>query len=95
MLTSSTVINIAISWSDEADDERIMAAAQNMVDRSVAAAKEQGLDNPYLYQNYAALQQDVFPGYGKENYAKLKAISTKYDPSRVFQKLQPGYFKLG
>jgi hypothetical protein len=24
---------------------------------------------------------------------KLKAISKKYDPTSVFQKLQPGYFK--
>jgi hypothetical protein len=36
----------------------------------------------------------VFWGYGEENLEKLKAVSKKYDPSGVFEKLQPGYFKL-
>lgn len=90
----STVVNIAISWSHAADDQRILAAAQNMVDRSVAFAKTKGMDHPFLYQNYASYQQQVFPSYGQSNLVKLKTISTKYDPQRVFQKLQPGYFKL-
>lgn len=88
------MVNIDISWSDPADDERIIAAAQNMVDRSIAAAKAQGLANQFLYQNYAAKQQNVLASYGNTNLAKLKAISAKYDPSKVWQKLQPGYFKL-
>ncbi|KAJ6440053.1 FAD binding domain-containingprotein [Purpureocillium lavendulum] len=95
LLTLLLVVNIAISWSNAADEERVLAAGKNMVDRSVAAAKARGLDHPYLYQNYASQQQNIFPSYGSDNYAKLKAISAKYDPARVWQKLQPGYFKLG
>ena len=30
----------------------------------------------------------------KENQAKLKAVALRYDPNGVFQRLQPGYFKL-
>jgi hypothetical protein len=71
-----------------------MAAAQNIVDRSTTTARTQGLDHPYLYQNYASYQQDVFASYGKENLAKLRSISAKYDPQQVWQQLQPGYFKL-
>ncbi|GJN85264.1 hypothetical protein PLIIFM63780_008828 [Purpureocillium lilacinum] len=89
------VVNIAISWSNAADDARILAAGQNMVDRAVAAAKARGLDHPFLYQNYASQQQNVFPSYGSDNLAKLRSISAKYDPTKVWQKLQPGYFKLG
>ncbi|KAF3074195.1 Bifunctional solanapyrone synthase [Trichoderma lentiforme] len=89
------LINIDISWSNASDDERVLTAAQNMVDRSIAAARAQGLDHPYLYQNYASYQQDVFASYGADNLAKLKSISAKYDPQQVWQKLQPGYFKLG
>jgi hypothetical protein len=66
-----------------------------MVNRSIAIARTSGLDHPYLYQNYASYQQDVFASYGAENLVKLKSISTKYDPQQVWQKLQPGYFKLG
>ncbi|UKZ78609.1 hypothetical protein TrVFT333_006355 [Trichoderma virens FT-333] len=89
------LINIDISWSNASDDERVLAAAQNMVNRSIAAARAQGLDHPYLYQNYASYQQDVFASYGADNLAKLKSISAKFDPQQVWQKLQPGYFKLG
>lgn len=71
-----------------------MACAQAIVDRSVAAAKAMGLDHPYLYQNYAAQKQNVFASYGASNYAKLKAVSQKYDPQQILQRLQPGYFKL-
>ncbi|KAK9436350.1 FAD binding domain-containing protein [Metarhizium brunneum] len=89
------LINIDISWSNEADDVRIITAAQNMATRFAAAAKAKGLDHPYLYQNYAALQQDVFSSYGEVNLARLKSIQAKYDPTKAWQKLQPGYFKLG
>jgi hypothetical protein len=89
------VINIDISWSDAADDTRILAAAANIVSRSNATANSRGLGNKFLYQNYASFEQDVFPSYGAANLAKLRAVSAKYDPSKVWQKLQPGYFKVG
>ncbi|OTA07334.1 hypothetical protein A9Z42_0082590 [Trichoderma parareesei] len=88
------LVNIAISWSSAADDKRVMAAAQNIVDRSTTTACTQGLDHPYLYQNYASYQQDVFASYGKKNLRKLRSISARYDPQQVWQQLQPGYFKL-
>ncbi|KAJ6786099.1 hypothetical protein PWT90_05987 [Aphanocladium album] len=89
-----TLVNIDISWTKISDDKRIFAAAQAIVDRSVAAAKARGLDHPYLYQNYASQKQDVFASYGAANLAKLRKISKKYDPDQVLQRLQPGYFKL-
>ena len=87
-------MQIDISWSDIADDDQILAAAQNILERSQAAASAAGLLNRYIYQNYASFKQDVFSGYGEQNLAKLQAVSVKYDPTQVFQKLQPGYFKL-
>lgn len=89
-----TVLNLAVSWSNEADDTRILAAMRNIVNRSDTAANAAGLGNAYLYQNYAAAEQNVFGSYGAKNLAKLKAVSKKYDPTGVWQKLQPGYFKL-
>jgi hypothetical protein len=35
----------------------------------------------------------VIASYGTSK-EKLKTIAKKYDPKEVFQKLQPGYFKL-
>ncbi len=72
----------------------ILAAAARFTDRCVAAARARGLDNRFIYQNYAAEGQQVFAGYGEANRARLVAISEKYDPEGVFRKLQPGYFKL-
>lgn len=88
------MVDLAISWSSPTDDARIMAAASSFIDRSIAAAKALGLDYKFIYQNYAAKSQDVFAGYGEANRQRLIAISKKYDPEQVFQKLQPGYFKL-
>ncbi|KFY43930.1 hypothetical protein V494_01751 [Pseudogymnoascus sp. VKM F-4513 (FW-928)] len=88
------LLNLAVSWSSEADDTRIYAALRNIVNRSNTAAHAAGLGNAYVYQNYAAAEQDVFGSYGAKNLAKLRAVSKKYDPSGVWQKLQPGYFKI-
>ena len=60
----------------------------------VELAKSRNLAHRYIYQNYAAAAQDVFSGYGPESQARLKAIHEKYDPTNVFTKLQPGYFKI-
>lgn len=88
------MINLSISWSSASDEIRIKTAAQNIVSRINATAYAQGMGVPFLYQNYAALEQDVFGSYGKENLEKLKAVSRKYDPAGVWQTLQPGYFKI-
>ncbi|KOS16605.1 Bifunctional solanapyrone synthase [Escovopsis weberi] len=88
------LINVVLSWMDAADDTRIMAAAKAAIDHSNAAAKARKLDHPFLYMNYASYMQDVFPGYGAKNVARLKSIRDKYDPHQVFTVLQPGYFKL-
>lgn len=89
------VVNLAFMWSNATDDEKIYAATSKVIHRSVAAAKKLGVYNKYIYQNYAAKGQDVFAGYGEANRQRLIEISKKYDPKSVFQKLQPGYFKLG
>ena len=81
-------------WSSSVDDDRITAAANRTVDQSVALAKFMNLDYKYIYQNYASQGQDVFSGYGAVNQQRLIGISKKYDPEQLFQRLQPGYFKL-
>ncbi|KAF1347359.1 hypothetical protein EJ07DRAFT_185307 [Lizonia empirigonia] len=76
-------------------DGPLMNFAATVKDRAVTAAKVKGKDMAYLYMNYASPWQDPVAGYGAANKAKLQSISKKYDPSGVFEKLQPGYFKLG
>lgn len=86
---------VSLRWSLKFDDARLNQFAQRVKNRSVAAAKAKGKDMGYLYMNYASPWQDPIAGYGAANKAKLQSISKKYDPAGVFEKLQPGYFKLG
>ena len=68
-------------------------ANANIVRKMEAEAKRRNLVNDYIYMNYASQFQDVVGSYG-ESADKLRRIARKYDPTEVFQKLQPGYFKL-
>ncbi|CZT03870.1 related to 6-HYDROXY-D-NICOTINE OXIDASE [Rhynchosporium agropyri] len=88
------VLDITYSWSNAADDERILAAARAVTKRINDTANAQGLGHPFVYMNYATKEQSVIPSYGDENVAKLKATSKKYDPLGVWQVLTPGYHKL-
>jgi hypothetical protein len=81
-------------WSNPADDAAIFTAARNIIARCNATAHVLGLGFPFIYQNYAALEQPVFDSYGAKNKDRLRAIHQKYDPHGVFTKLQPGYFKI-
>ncbi|KAI5918896.1 FAD-binding domain-containing protein [Camillea tinctor] len=56
--------------------------------------KDAGTYVPYRYMNYADASQDVVASYGEENVLKMWAVSSKYDPSGVFQTRVPGGFKL-
>ncbi|KAK7753619.1 hypothetical protein SLS62_004477 [Diatrype stigma] len=94
---------VSLRWALEEDDEAVLTACRNIVERSEALAKERGLDHPYLWYVYSEQQsflyqeslfQDVFTGYGPENKQRLIEIAEKHDPTGVFQKLHPGHFKL-
>ncbi|KAI9818904.1 MAG: hypothetical protein M1827_007725 [Pycnora praestabilis] len=87
--------SLSFRWLDAADDSRVSLAVNNIVARATEIAEEMGLHHRYIYQNYAAKDQDVFAGYGEENRRRLVQIQKAYDPDGVFELLQPGFFKLG
>lgn len=88
------LINLNAMWVDASDDDTVMQAQSNIISRSVARSVELGLENDFLYMNYASQYQDVISSYGATNKARLEAVAEKYDPTGVFQRLEPGYFKL-
>jgi hypothetical protein len=85
---------VGIQWLDAADDTRVYQFCEKVKNRVIAVAKAKGKYHPFIYMNYGSPYQNVVAGYGAANQARLKAISKKYDPTGVFEKLQPGYFKL-
>ncbi|KAF2019871.1 FAD-binding domain-containing protein [Aaosphaeria arxii CBS 175.79] len=88
------LLNLNNMWAEAGDDARVLKANANIIQRTVAEAKRRNLHHEYIYMNYASQFQAVIPSYGAENQRKLKAIARKYDPTEVFQRWQPGYFKL-
>ncbi|KAF3395766.1 Bifunctional solanapyrone synthase [Penicillium rolfsii] len=88
------LLNPVFRWDNRIDDLRIMQAATNFVNRVNARAIELGLEEPYLYMNYASQFQDVLHSYGAANLERLQNIAEKYDSQGIFQKLKQGYFKL-
>jgi FAD/FMN-containing dehydrogenase len=88
-------VMIPSAWLHEKDDQLVMDFSNRIFDMAIEEGKKRGLYVDFKYMNYAAVNQDVLKGYGKENYDRLQAIAEKYDPDQVFQKLSPGYFKFG
>ncbi|KAE8350521.1 hypothetical protein BDV28DRAFT_138946 [Aspergillus coremiiformis] len=81
---------IVADWEHAADGDRVRGAVRHIIDVAERTAKETGTYLPFLYSNYASLDQDPIAGYGAENVARLKAVAAKYDPDGVFQTLQNG-----
>jgi len=87
-------MNLNWGWSNAADDTRVFDAVNRFVSRCTDLGASMGVNNRFIYMNYAAQDQDVFAGYGPESVSRLKRVQSEYDPTGVFRNLQPGYFKL-
>ncbi|KAL2837983.1 FAD-binding domain-containing protein [Aspergillus pseudodeflectus] len=81
-------------WGKKDDDEKLIAAQKDTLDKIRAEAVTRGVHVPFEFLNYAFSQQDPIGSYGGESGERLREVSRKYDPEGVFQKLVPGGFKL-
>jgi hypothetical protein len=88
------IIQLACSWTNAADDQKVYQVMSDIMKAIKADAIKLGVQNDWVYMNYAAMFQDVIGSYGAASKSRLKTVSNKYDPTGVFQTLQPGYFKL-
>jgi hypothetical protein len=89
------VMNMSSRWTNAADDAAILTFFSTIIKTVKAEAKARGLDNEYIYMNYASQFEDPISSYGSANVERLRRVSRKYDPQQVFQDLHPGHFKLG
>jgi hypothetical protein len=94
-LLTFLVLNINLHWSETSDTQKMTQFMRRILERFAHTATQMGLLHRYIFQNHAFEEQDVFAGYGKINLRRLKSIRQDIDPDGIFQKLQPGYFKLG
>lgn len=88
------IIQLACSWNNAVDDDKVYEVMSDIMKQIKKESVELGVANDWIYMNYASQFQDVIASYGDASKAKLKKVADRYDPKAVFQKLQPGYFKL-
>jgi hypothetical protein len=88
------ILNFNAAWTNGEDEPKFHKAISDTISLINAEAKKRGLDNDFVYLNYASEYQDPIGSYGAANKERLRSISKKYDPKQVFQYLQPGGFKL-
>ena len=84
-----------VEWIGSSYDPIVAAWTEKTTYAINNATQAAGLHDPFNYMGDAAGFESMFPGYGATNQAKLLSISRKYDPSRLFQTLMPGGFKIG
>ena len=88
------ILNINLHWSNINDESRMRTFMRRMIERIQKAAESRGTHHLYRFQNHAFEEQDIFQGYGTDSFKRLKEVRKSVDPDGVFQRLQPGYFKL-
>jgi hypothetical protein len=88
------IIQLACSWNNAVDDDKVYEVMSDIMKQIKKESVELDVANDWIYMNYASQFQDVIASYGDASKAKLKKVADRYDPKAVFQKLQPGYFKL-
>ncbi|KAF1848040.1 FAD-binding domain-containing protein [Cucurbitaria berberidis CBS 394.84] len=88
------IMNMSSRWKNAADDAAILKFFSTIIKQVKAEAQKKGLDNAYIYMNYASQFEDPIASYGAGNVGRLKQVSARYDPAGVFQNLHPGHFKL-
>lgn len=81
-------------WNLVSDDAYVYNLIQETYEMVISLAKQRGVWDPYIFLNDAFMTQKVMSSYGADSFAKMKAVSAKYDPHGMFQTQVPGGFKL-
>ncbi|KAF2196370.1 FAD-binding domain-containing protein [Delitschia confertaspora ATCC 74209] len=83
-----------LSWLLPLDNAKVEAAMKELEQKIKKLSQTMGVDNEFVYLNYAAGWQNPLASYGQENVNFIKSVAKKYDPSGLFQTGVPGGFKL-
>jgi hypothetical protein len=78
----------AADWSGADVDETVISTLDGLRRRIENIPKSRDELLNFVFMNDDSPTQTVLDSYGTANLAKLKAVSAKYDPDGIFQKLQ-------
>lgn len=70
------------------NEKKAAPLVQDWQDSIDAYADSLGLNWNWRFLNYANHNQDPLASFGDRSIAKMRAVSAKYDPDQVFQKLR-------
>ena len=86
-----------VEWTGAQNDQIVYDWVNDTMAAIQTELAADGVHDPFHYMGDSAGFQvpGYFDGYGQGNGAKLLKTSRDYDPSRLFQRLMPGGFKLG
>ncbi|KAM0714996.1 hypothetical protein Q7P37_009461 [Cladosporium fusiforme] len=73
---------------------QVLLQVLGAVEKVKAYAKLIGADEDFVYLPYAKALQDPLGGYGADNVRHIKEVAARYDPTRFFQRMVPGGFKI-
>lgn len=88
------LVQLTTTWEDARLDTLVEDSSRQLIAEIEGMAKKRGLDNGFVYMNYAGSTQQVQKRYGKDNYRRLRRIAKKWDPDGKLARLWKGYFKL-
>ncbi|KAM0418877.1 hypothetical protein ACHAPT_012142 [Fusarium lateritium] len=88
------IVQLTTTWEDAQLDTLVEDSSRQLIDKIEKMAEKRGLNNGFVYMNYAGNTQQVQRRYGKDNQHKLKRIARKWDPQGKLTRLWRGYFKL-
>ena len=81
-------------WNLASNDAYVYKLIQETYEMVIDSTKQRGLWDPYIFLNDAFMTQNVLRSCGAHSFAKMKAVSAKYDPHGMFPTQVPGGFKL-
>ena len=86
-----TIMYVNVVWNYSKDARIVHKAAEDLVDRVEAFARQRGVYHPFKYSNYCSAVQSPYAGYGIDRHKFLREVSQKYDPDQIFQRGVPGH----
>lgn len=88
------VLTVTTQYTSSSSDTDIETTTQQLSASIQALASKTGDLNGWIYLNYADESQGVVKSYGRRSVERMRAVSARVDPLGLFQKAQPGGFKL-
>ncbi|KAI0154982.1 6-hydroxy-D-nicotine oxidase [Xylariaceae sp. FL1272] len=75
-------------WTDAQRDQEVVQSTDDLRRRIEQIAKDKGELLDFVFMNDGSPTQTVLESYGAHNIQTMKDVAAKYDPDRVFQRLQ-------